>query len=75
MAGRANDRHSGCSVRPRRGFYSTEIIQIKYPKGKKFQNKQGIWCPRRAAGFVKDGQCSEGGGPRKGRSPVAARGS
>ncbi len=27
VAGRANDRHSGRDVRPRRGFYSTEIIK------------------------------------------------
>ncbi len=28
MVGGANDRHSGRGVRPRRGFYSTEIIKI-----------------------------------------------
>ncbi len=27
VAGGANDRHSGRGVRPRRGFYSTEIIK------------------------------------------------
>ncbi len=27
VTGGANDRHSGCGVRPRRGFYSTEIIK------------------------------------------------
>ncbi len=37
------------------------------------QNKPGIWCPRRAAGFVKEGQCSGRKGPGKGRSPAAAR--
>ncbi len=37
-------------------------------KGEKsIQNKQGIWCPRRAAGFVKVGQCSRRNGPGKGR--------
>ncbi len=32
-----------------------------------------IWWPRRAAGFVKEGQCSRRKGPGKGRSPAAAR--
>ncbi len=27
VTGGAHDRHSGCGVRPRRGFYSTEIIK------------------------------------------------
>ncbi len=34
---------------------------------------RGIWCPRRAARVVKEGQCSGRKGPGKGRSPVAAR--
>ncbi len=34
-----------------------------------------IWWPRRAAGFVKEGQCSRRKGPGKGRSPAAARAS
>ncbi len=34
---------------------------------------RGIWCPRRAVGFVKEGQCSRRKGPGKGRSPAAAR--
>ncbi len=33
----------------------------------------GIWCPRRAARVVKEGQCSGRKGPGKGRSPAAAR--
>ncbi len=33
---------------------------------------RGIWCPRRAAGFVKEGQCSRRKGPGKGLSPAAA---
>ncbi len=33
----------------------------------------GIWCPRRAARFMKEGQCSRRKGPGKGRSPAAAR--
>ncbi len=37
------------------------------------KNKQGIWCPRRAARVVKEGQCSGRKGPGKGRSPAAAR--
>ncbi len=32
-----------------------------------------IWCPRRAARVVKEGQCSRRKGPGKGRSPAAAR--
>ncbi|KAL0151192.1 hypothetical protein M9458_053383 [Cirrhinus mrigala] len=37
------------------------------------QNKQQILCPHRAGGSVKGGQCLEGKGPGKGRTPVAAR--
>ncbi len=47
-------------------------MKIKCPKGKSVQNKQGIGCPRHAAGFVKEGQCSRRKGPGKGRSPAAA---
>ncbi len=43
--------------------------------------KQGVWCPRRAAGFVKEGQCSRRKGPGKGaesggrtRSPSRVQG-
>ncbi len=36
---------------------------------------RGIWCPRRVALNVKEGQCSGRKGPGKGRSPVAARAS
>ncbi len=32
----------------------------KIKRGKSVQNKQGFWCPRQAAGYVKEGQCSEG---------------
>ncbi len=74
VTGGANDRHSGCGVRPRRGFYSTEIIKEKCPKGIKVSKiNRGIWCPRRATRIVKEGQCSGRKGPGKGRSPVAAR--
>ncbi len=62
-----------CGVRPRRGFFSTEIIKIKCPKGIIVSKINGIWCPRRAAGFVKEGQCSGRKGPGKGRSPADAR--
>ncbi len=40
VAGGANDRHSGHGVRPRRGFYSTEII-IYCPKGIKCLKQTG----------------------------------
>ncbi len=73
VAGGAHDRHSGRGVRPRRGFYSTEIIKQSVQRGWSVQNKQGIWCPRRATRVVKEGQCSGRKGPGKGRSPVAAR--
>ncbi|KAL0197173.1 hypothetical protein M9458_005713, partial [Cirrhinus mrigala] len=46
---------------------------IEYKVNKSVQNKQGIWCPRHAGGSVKEGQCSEGKGPGKLRSPAAAR--
>ncbi len=46
--------------------------KIKCPKGKNVLNKQGIWYLRRAAGFVKEGQCSGRKGPGKGRSLAAA---
>lgn len=76
VTGRANDRHSGRGVRPRRGFYLTEKPKqggIKCPKGEQCPKQQGIWCPRRAAGFVGVWQCSWRKGPGKGRSPAAAR--
>ncbi len=47
---------------------------IKVSKGNKVSKiKGGIWCPRRAARVVKEGQCSGRKGPGKGRSPAAAR--
>ncbi len=46
----------------------------KVSKGKNnILNKQGIWCPRRAAGCVKEGQCSGRKGPGKGQSPAPTR--
>ncbi len=47
--------------------------KVKCPRGKVSKINRGIWCPRRAAGFVKAGQCSRRKGPGKGRSPAAAR--
>ncbi len=58
-----------------RGFYSTEIIKQSVQRGWSVQNKQGIWCPRRAARVVKEGQCSGRKGPGKGQSPAAPLGS
>ncbi len=76
VTGGANDRHSGCGVRPRRGFYSTEIIKLKVSKGgKSVQNKQGDLVSSSCNAPVKEGQCSRRRGPGKGRSPVAARAS
>ncbi len=63
----ANDRHIGCGVRPRRGFYSTEIIKIKCPKGKivsKTNRGSGVLVVLR--GTVKEGQCSERKGSEEG---------
>ncbi len=54
-------------------FIWQKITKYKCPRGKVSKINRGVWCPRRAAGFVKEGQCSRRKGPGKGRSPVAAR--